>query len=159
MKIPSPSGQPVAPGTGLDPLEMVPGCVPCQALQWVIPERALQGLVSLLLVKGSNIMCTGCEMVSPTLTPSFCLILAGVGFNHNQYLHTDMVKYWWGFFTGGVNKSQKLATEGLKWEVRHIFSTYCISACGSLSKKVVDTPSQDCISLKMCSNSSVDLWN
>lgn len=40
-----------------------------------------------------DIMSTKCEMVSPTMTPTFCLILAGIGFKHNQYLHTDMVEY------------------------------------------------------------------
>lgn len=63
------------------------------------------------------------------------------------------------FFNVGTNKSQNLAAEGLKWEVRHIFNTYCNSACGSLSEKVVNTPSHDCTSLKMCSNSSVGLWS
>lgn len=63
------------------------------------------------------------------------------------------------FFIVVANKSQKLATKGLKWELRHIFNTYCNSGYGSLSKKMVDTPSQDCMSLKVCSNSYVDLWS
>lgn len=63
------------------------------------------------------------------------------------------------FFTVGANKSRRLAAEGLKWEARHFFNTYCNSGCGTLSKKMVDTPSQDCMSLKVCSNSSLDLWS
>lgn len=43
VKIPTPSGQPVAPGTGLYPLETVPGCVPCLALRGVDPRQSPPG--------------------------------------------------------------------------------------------------------------------
>lgn len=65
-------------------------------------------------------------------------------------VRTTCSQTWWSidglfllfcFFYCRHNKSKNLAVEGLKWEIRYIFNTYCKSGCPGLSRKVVNTPS------------------